>query len=122
LIVVVLVTEAMAFVTTSVIVYVPPVAIVGAKADVLDVALLLVIDQAYTQPNCEPLDVTLKEQGDPALSQPLFTMVGSGAFRGSVSEALAINGAQALLSEEAATVAVSRTFDPWVLKTLRSTE
>ena len=95
-------------------------AIVGANVGVVDVALLFVIDQAYTQPDCEPLEETLNEQGDPALSQPLFTIAGSGAVRGSVSEALATNGAQLALSAVGATVTVNRTFAP--VKTVGSTD
>jgi hypothetical protein len=69
----------------------PPVEIVGANVAALEVAttteLLFVKVHAYAQPFCDPDDVTANEQGEPALSHPLLVIVGSGALRGSVSEA-----------------------------------
>src|SRR5712691_10653882 len=76
----------------------------------------------YAQPDCDPEEVTLNEQGEPALTQPVVTIVGSGALRTSVVEAVLRYDEQAPLTAEAAAVTLRRTFRPSVLKTLRSSE
>ena len=82
----------------------------------------MVIDQAYAHPVCEPPEVTLNEHGEPALPQPDLTIVGSGALSGSVVDAVTAYGKHPVPTAEAATVVVSRTFEPSVLNTLRGSE